>query len=635
MKRTWSLLLVACLVAAAFLGGSWVTWRTAGGGRPEQGARKVLYWVDPMHPSYKSDKPGIAPDCGMALEPVYADTELPSGSSVPPNAVKVSPDKQQLIGVQVGRVERTPLSRSIATIGRVAVDETRIYRVITNADGWVRQLSPVSSGSLVRKDDLLLSLTVRDVLTAEQTFFYGLWAVDRYQKEGAEGPDQMKIAEGQVKSGYDALVNYGMSARQIEELRRTRTPTPDIDLRSPVTGVVLSRSVFTNQRYERGAEFFRVADLSRVWVLADVFANDAPSIRPGMIVRVALPYSGGVAFDGRVSDALPAFDTASRTFKVRIEVENARYVLRPDMFVDVQFAIGQPAALTVPVDAIVDSGHRRIVFVDRGNGFFEPRTVEAGARVGDRVEVISGLMESERIVVSGNFLLDSEARMKAAAMGIDVATSQSDPVCGMDVNPSTAKAAGRTAAYQGSTFYFCSKQCQHEFDKDPARFAAKRLPVAPPAPVAPMPRQPSPAPVPAPSRLLAAEHDEAPLAAPAAPRQDAGVSAPPWPASAMGTESPLPKNRRLRRSGGAGTPMQLATPGAPDAAIPPQVPALPPAAVPAPASRVKDPVCGMEVDVAEAKAAGRVIDHAGRTYYFCSDDCKAKFAKEPEKFTGR
>jgi membrane fusion protein, copper/silver efflux system len=608
MKRLPSLLVVCCIAAAAFAGGSWITWRTAGKARSEAGARKILYWVDPMHPSYKSDKPGIAPDCGMALEPVYADTQLPTGGSVPPNAFKVSPEKQQLIGVQVGRVERTPLSRTLATIGRVAVDDTRIYRIVSNADGWVRQLSPVSSGSLVRKDDPLLSLTAREVLTAEQTFFYGLWAVERYQQEGAEGPDQMKIAEGQVKSGYDALVNYGMGARQIEALRRSRTPTPDIEICSPVSGVVLARSVFLNQRYDRGTEFFRVADLSRVWVLADAFANDAPLVRAGMTVQVALPYEGGVQFRGRVSDALPTFDPASRTFKVRVEVDNARYLLRPDMFVDVRVDAGQPATLTVPVDALVDSGNRRVVFVDRGNGFFEPRTVEAGARVGDRVEILRGLMESERIVVSGNFLLDSEARMKAAAMGVDLATSQADPVCGMSVNPATATAAGRSAAYQGRDFYFCSEQCKHEFERDPARFGG-----APRSPEPPLLTSPPPPLQPARPRA----------AMPATPPQEpAAIDAsapppPPWPVGPPrnGDERPVPKNRRLRQSGGAGTPMQLAGSEAPPAS-----------------SSVAgvDPVCGTAVDTTAPGALKS--DYAGRTYYFATAACKAEFDKDPAKY---
>jgi multidrug efflux pump subunit AcrA (membrane-fusion protein) len=168
---------------------------------------------------------------------------------------------------------------------------------------------------------------------------------------------------------------------------------------------------------------------------------------------------------------LPQFDPSTRTLKVRIEVENPDYALRPDMFVDVQFPLNLPPALTVPADAVIDSGLRQTVFVDHGDGYFEPRRVETGWRFGDRVQILRGLMTGERVVTAGNFLIDSESRLKAAAAGIR-GEPERDLLCGMDVDAARAKAAGRVSTYRGRTFYFCSEVCKKQFDAEPAKYAA-------------------------------------------------------------------------------------------------------------------------------------------------------------------
>jgi YHS domain-containing protein len=165
---------------------------------------------------------------------------------------------------------------------------------------------------------------------------------------------------------------------------------------------------------------------------------------------------------------LPQFDPATRTLKVRLEAANPGFILRPDMFVDVEYPISLPAALTVPTEAILDTGLYRTVFVDVGDGYFEPRHIETGWRMGDRVEITKGLMEGERIVVSGNFLIDSESRLRTAAMGLrDNAVE--DPVCGMQVDP--VKAGGQKSEYKGKTYYFCSELCKSRFDKNPEQYA--------------------------------------------------------------------------------------------------------------------------------------------------------------------
>jgi YHS domain-containing protein len=242
----------------------------------------------------------------------------------------------------------------------------------------------------------------------------------------------------------------------------------DIEVRSPATGIVLARNVSPMQRFEKGTELFRIANIDRVWILSDVFEREARHIHPGTKVKVSLPHQDKV-FEANVSDVPPQFDPATRSFKLRLEADNSDLTLRPDMFVDVEFLVSLPPAFTVPAEAVLDTGLRKTVFVDIGNGRFEPRTVETGWRFGDRVEIVSGIMPGERIVISGNFLIDSESRMKLAAAGMH-GTPGKDPTCGMEVYSGPAKAAGLFADHGGHRYHFCCEQCKSEFEKAPERY---------------------------------------------------------------------------------------------------------------------------------------------------------------------
>ncbi|HEY3380533.1 MAG TPA: efflux RND transporter periplasmic adaptor subunit [Vicinamibacterales bacterium] len=476
MKTLRSALLIVGLVVVAFVAGSWITWVTSGRGQV-QNSRKILYWIDPMHPSYKSDQPGIAPDCGMQLEPVYADE---AGQPIVAGAVKVSNEKRQLIGVRVGAVESKPIERTIRTVGRVSVDESRLYRLMAPTEGVVRQVTTLASGSLVRKDDLLLSITsgeydgrgrVRPV-GAAQVYFSELDSMERLTK-GKGAPDQLEAAKTTLQNAYDALANIGMSEYQIATLARTRKATPEIEVRSPVSGYIVDRNVSPRQLVAKGTELYRIADLGRVWILVDLFEQESRVLKPGMRVSFSPPFGQTRPIEARVGQALTQFDPESRTMKIRLEANNADYALRPGMFVDAEIPVSLPAAITVPSDAVVDSGLRKTVFVDRGGGYFEPRPVHTGARFDDQVEIVKGLSVGERIVLSSTFLLDSESRMKAAAMGIS--SPVRDPVCNMDVDEARAKAAGRTVTHRGHTYYFCSDDCREKFGKEPAKFATPDL----------------------------------------------------------------------------------------------------------------------------------------------------------------
>ncbi len=460
-------------VVASFFLGSWFT-RTTAKGKDSPG-RKVLYYVDPMHPAYKSDKPGVAPDCGMQLEPVYADGGSPAGdtdhdpATWEKRAVAISAEKQQLIGVRIGAVERAPLAHTIRTVGRVATDEARIYRINLATDGWIRRVYPPTTGSLVQKDELLAAFFSSDFVTAEQAYFYALGTRDRLAADPARTPEQLALVEAQVRTGEAGLLNLGMGEPQIRDLGRTRELTQDILVQAPVTGFVIARNVSPGLRFDRGVELYRVADLSRIWILADLFEDEATFFRPGATAHVSLPSSPGRVYEATVSKVLPQFDPTTRTLKVRLETDNPGFTLRPDMFVDVELPVTLPAAVTLPADAVLDTGLRKTVFVDRGSGFFEPRKVETGWRIGDRVEIVRGLMPGERVVMSGNFLIDSESRFKAAAAGMAGEESE-DPVCGMEVSEDKARAEGKTSLFEGRTYFFCSTGCKAKFDSDPQKY---------------------------------------------------------------------------------------------------------------------------------------------------------------------
>lgn len=522
-----------------FLAGTWYGSRDAGqsGGA---GKRRILHYVDPMNPAHTSPEPGLAP-CGMQMEPVYADSQETIPANLPPGTVKVSPRKQQLIGVRLGVVEKTPYTHTLRALGRVAVDETRIYRLNSFVDGWILKTLKNTTGSLVMKDESLASYYSRDFITAQQAFFYALSTLDRLKKGDQLIESQLIATSAQIRGAEENLENLGMSKSQVKELAQNRRLTQDIYLRAPVTSFILARNVSPGQKISRNDELYKLADLSRVWIVADLYENEAPFIKPGARVRTTMPYRHTTSW-ATVTDIIPEFDKTSKTLRVRLEADNPDYGLRPDMFVDVEFPVDLPATVHVPVDAILDTGLKKIAFVDRGDGFFEPRRVETGWRFGGKVEVTQGLKPGERIVTSGNFLIDSESRMKLAAAGMYGEVIK-DPVCGGNLDESKAKVAGHQSQFQNKTYYFCSEDCQREFEKHPERYVDK----------------------------------------------DAVTQA------AAGDRGALAQK--------------------------PQAPVL-----------TKDPVCGHEVDVEQAKAGGLKSEHHGKTYYFCRYQCNKEFDKDPERY---
>ena len=544
----------------------------------------------------------------MKMEPVYADDGgQAAGSAMPPGSVKITPEKQQIIGVRVATVEKSPWTYTLRTVGKVAVDETRIYRLNAFTEGWIVRVYDNSTGSLVRKDEPLATFYSKDMLTALQTYYYAAYALDNLQ-QGQQLPASQKTFWKLRKAPAEYnLMNLGVSRQQIKDLIRSKEITQEIIISAPATSFVLARNVSPGQKFVNGEELFRLADLSKVWIQADLFKNEAKYVRPGEKVKVTLA-DQDESYMATVSAILPEFDPATLTLKVRLEMDNPGFTLRPGMFVDVEFPINMPPTVNVPVDAIMDSGLKQTIFVDRGNGYFEPRRVKTGWRLGDRVQIVEGLKPGERIVVSGNFLIDSESRMKLAAAGFYGEVTK-DPVCGLNVDESKAKAAGLKIEHQGKSYYFCSDTCQKQFNKTPERYAAK------------------PEVSPAPKRV------ESPPKAQVAPEKTldpvCGHEVDETQAKAAGLTSIYKGktyyfcsyrcNKQFDQD-----PEGYLHPEAQGGSGGSHAPVV--------AKTAQDPVCGLPVATGPAQQAGRTSEYQGKMYYFDTDGCKQRFDKDPQHY---
>jgi RND family efflux transporter MFP subunit len=415
MSRVWGAGVAVVAAILLFEAGSLYRQWTAN--RPPAGAREVLYYRDPMHPSYTSATPGKAPDCGMDLVPVYADgAGTGAATSGIPGAVRIEADRQEMIGIKVGRVERGRSSHTLRTFGRVVPAEDRIFPIMAGASGWVTKIEAgTATGDRVTEGQPLISIFGRDYPTAQRTYLYALQAAENpAPAAGGRAPDQVTQT---LQEARLSLQDLGFGDAQIQQLTKTRQVMLEAVLTAPVSGTVIARPVFLKQRFDRGTELLRIADLTRVWIAADVFAGDAADIAPGTPAVITLPSRPGFTMKGNVAGALPRFDGDSRTNKVRIEIDNPSLVLRPDMLVDVSVSISLPEATTVPASAVIDSGVSKIVFVARGDGVFEPRAVETGWRLDGRVQILRGLEPGESIVEAGNFLLNAESQRRRESPG--------------------------------------------------------------------------------------------------------------------------------------------------------------------------------------------------------------------------
>jgi Cu(I)/Ag(I) efflux system membrane fusion protein len=419
----WVIVALAALVAVgSILSYAGVRW---GGDKPKSGGQ--LYYC-PMHPSVVQDHPGECPICSMTLVPKPAGqaaapraTPAPTGgASVPGLAgVDLTPERIQLIGMRTAVVKRESVAGDLRTVGVVSPSERGLAQITTRFTGWVEKLLVPATGERVRRGQVLATIYSPDVLKAEQELL-----VTRGWNEPrpADGPhDHLDLAGSLGESARQRLLLLGISPPEIDEIVRSGKPARDIAIRSPADGYVVARNVVVGSTVQAGTVLFDVADLSTVWVNADVYEQDLGRLAVGQAARFELPAFPGQLHVGRVQFISPVLDSQNRTLRVRLEFKNrfdrSGPRLRPGMYGSVSLSLPATTGLMVPAEAVVDTGELHYLFVAQPGGHFEPRQVRLGARLGEKVEVLSGVTEGEAVVSTGNFLIDSESRLRAAIEG--------------------------------------------------------------------------------------------------------------------------------------------------------------------------------------------------------------------------
>ena len=413
---------VLFLITLAF-GGGYVMRASKSTGSASK-ARTILYYVDPMHPAYKSDKPGVAPDCGMTLEPVYADEAGATGTSgqgaatspTLAGAINISPERQQMIGVKFATVELSGQARSIRSVGKVTYDETRVSHVHTRIDGWIEKVFVNFTGDFVKQGQPMLTIYSPEMLASQQELLLAARARDLMR----DNPLASAAEHGNslFEAARRRLELWQLKDDEIDQVLKTGQIIHSITVYAPASGFVSERKAFPNQKVTPDSDLYTITDLSRIWIVADVFESDITSIKVGDASYVSFPNGNTPPIGAKVTYIQPQVDPMTRTLKVRLDAPNPGLRMKPDMFVNVEFGIAGARELVVPAEAVLDTGDRQTVFVDLGNGYLEPRQVVVGERYGDRVAITRGLKAGERVVSSGTFLIDSESQLKAAASGM-------------------------------------------------------------------------------------------------------------------------------------------------------------------------------------------------------------------------
>lgn len=336
--------------------------------------------------------------------------------SVAPGGIMLSPEKQQLMGVTIGKVERKPMVKVIRTVGTVEADETRIAHVHTKIGGWIEELHVDYTGKFVEKGQLLFTLYSPELVATQEEYLLALKARDYL----GDSPFQEVAGGGRsvLKATRRRLKFWDISDEQIEELERTGQPKINVAFYSPISGYVTKKHALKGMAVTPGMALYTITDLSKVWILADIYESEISMVSSGMDATATIDAYRGEVFHGKVVYIYPYLEGATRTLKVRLELDNPEMRLKPKMFANVQIEVDLGQRLAVPEGAILDSGSRQIAFVALGKGHFEPREVTLGPKVGGEYVVLKGLKEGERVVTSATFLIDSESQLKSAIGGM-------------------------------------------------------------------------------------------------------------------------------------------------------------------------------------------------------------------------
>jgi len=427
MNRNIILTAVLALLIGSGIG-YWIFSGKPAGSAGKQAAtseRKVLFYRHPMTPARTSPVPA-KDEMGMDYIPVYQEDGMTTDAPI--GTVKIDPTVVQNIGVRTTTVKRAALSRNIRTIGRVTYDEQRVARLHPKYDGWIEKLFIHNTGDQVNIGSMLASIYSPQLVATQEEYLLALNSAEILKN--SPFPDVRNGAESLLHSAHERLKLFDVPEHQVKKLKADRKVMKDIHIHSPFDGIVMNIGAREGERITPAKELFMITDLSRIWVIVDIYENDMPWVREGDISEMTVAGIPGRIFTGKVTYIYPYLEAKTRTIKLRLEFDNPGLLLKPDMFANVDIQADQQVdALVVPAEAIVRTGTQEQVFIQRAPGRFEPRQVTVGVSANGQTQIVSGLNEGEVVVTSSQFLLDSESKLKeATAKMMDAAKSNSGAI---------------------------------------------------------------------------------------------------------------------------------------------------------------------------------------------------------------
>lgn len=383
--------------------------------KQEQSATPL--WTCPMHPFIIKDRPGSCPICGMDLIKKLHDAQQSVASNPEQQRqleqlgqIALSPTQRVLANVAVQEASSEALTKEITATGVVQYDQSRQAKVTAWIAGRIDRLQMAAVGAVVHKDRPVAELYSPELVASQQEYL--LAVKSREQLKNSSLPAISQNGEGLVASARQRLMLYGVKEHQIRELERAGQPIIRLPIYTPFSGVVTEKLVQQGQYVNVGDPLFNIADLSRVWVELEVYENELPNLRVGQTVELTSSAAPGRPLVGRVTLIYPFLDPKTRTVRARVELPNPGLKLKPEMYVNALLKIGLGSTVVLPVSAVIDSGKRQLVWVEREPGIFEPRPVQIGQRSGDKLQILSGIKPGEKVAVSGAYLIDSESQLR-------------------------------------------------------------------------------------------------------------------------------------------------------------------------------------------------------------------------------
>lgn len=377
---------------------------------PQPNKGRILYYRHPMGAADTSPTPK-KDEMGMDYLPVY------EGEVTNSKLLTISPEKIQKLGVKTEKVQYRDLARSIRALGSIQVDERRLHVINAKFEGWIQRLLVNSTGQAVKRGQPLLEIYSPDLLTAQQEYLIAKQGEAALQEAS---PQALSTAQQLTSNALKRLKYWDIAASQLQGLQEQEQVFETLSLYSPVNGVVMEKPAVDGMRFMPGEVLFQIADLSRVWLMVDVFEPDVEWVKLGQEVVVTIKAYPDKGFHGQVSFIYPTLNTETRTVKVRVDMDNAQGLLKPGLYGSVELLASrqQHRELSVPDSAILDSGTRQVVLVQMDEGRFEPRSVKIGHQASGFSEVLEGLKDGDNVVTRANFLIDAESNLKSALDGM-------------------------------------------------------------------------------------------------------------------------------------------------------------------------------------------------------------------------